>query len=259
MNYKDCFNKADKYNINLFFEVYDSFTASPRYSNSLLETMPGDIKTKIDNGDIEFMIYARALGLIKKDNVNKFRKIGVRRVNIGLDSGDKQMLAAQRKNKTTDETNLAALKLLNQANMSVHGSFMLGAPGETIESVENTIKHINECMDNVEFSSVEVSRLFPLPNSPIWDMMVNNHKPQFYNNTDEIKQNLLKLDIMISDNKLNELAEKYQGRDLLNSNELMPDWYENFTHVEESYVLDKIHQLDTEISSRNVQTGNNIG
>jgi len=249
----------ERYKINLFFEVYDSFTASPKYINALLETMPNDLKIKIDNGDVEFMIYARTLGLLKKDNVNKVRKMGVRRVNIGLDAGSKEMLEAQRKNKTTDETNLLALKLLKQADMSVHGSFILGAPGETVEYVESTMQHIDECIANVKFSSVEVSKLFPLPNSPIWDMMINYKHPQFYRNKAEVIQALLKLDISISDNKWNELAEKYRGKDLFKSTELMPDWYKNFTHVEEDYISDKIIQLDKKILSHNIQVGNNVG
>jgi radical SAM superfamily enzyme YgiQ (UPF0313 family) len=247
------------FGINLFFEVYDSFTASPRYVTSLLETMPKHIKVKIENGDIEFMIYARALGLLKKNNVQKFQELGIRRVNIGLDSGDKQMLEAQRKNKTTDQTNLDALKLLKTANMSVHGSFMLGALGETEASVNNTIEHIYKCMENVQFSSIEVSRLFPLPNSPIWDIMINYESPQFYRSKNEILDALKSLSIKVDVSIWERISEKYSGNDLFFANELMHDWYENFTHINERFVLGKLAEVDTQILKHNIQTGNNIG
>jgi hypothetical protein len=35
-------------------------------------------------------------------------------VNIGLDGADPEMLAAQRKNKTTEATNLEAIRLLTR-------------------------------------------------------------------------------------------------------------------------------------------------
>jgi radical SAM superfamily enzyme YgiQ (UPF0313 family) len=249
----------EDYGINLFFEVYDSFTASPKYTQALLETMPRDLKIKIEQGDIEFMIYARALGLLKKNNVKKFQQLGIRRVNIGLDSGDNTMLEAQRKNKTSNETNLSALKLLKQANMSVHASFMLGAPGETSESVENTMNHIDDCMESVDFSSIEVSRLFPLPNSPIWDILVQHEKPQFYKSPQAIREDLKKLSITPNEKAWKQLSEKYYGRDLFTAAELMPDWYQHFMHVEEAYVLEAIAKLDKKIASKHIQTGNNIG
>lgn len=249
----------NEHNINLFFEVYDSFTASPLYIESLLSSMPKAIKNNIDNEDIELMIYARALGLIKKGNVDKFKKLGVKRVNIGLDSGDSLMLEAQRKNKTSNETNIAALKSLSDANITIHGSYILGAPGETKDSVAKTIEHIEETLCNIKFSTIEVSRLFPLANSPIWDIMINYDKPKFYNNSQEIDENLKKLNIMIDKKTRKYLQEKYKDLDLFNTDELISDWYKNFTHIDESYVLDNISYIDKIIENHKVNTGNNIG
>jgi hypothetical protein len=57
----------DQYNrehgINLFFEVYDSFTASPRYVDALIAATPPYLKRRIDDGELQVMVYARALGL----------------------------------------------------------------------------------------------------------------------------------------------------------------------------------------------------
>lgn len=252
-------NYHDQYNINLFFEVYDSFTASPRYINSLLECMPSYVKSKIDNGSIEFMIYARTLGLLARDNVNKFKELGVRRVNIGLDSGDADILEAQRKNKTTDKTNIEALKLLSKADMSVHGSFMLGAAGETVSTVKKTTDHIKEVMELVEFSSIEVSRLYPLPNSPIWDILIDYFNPQFYKNSEEIDSVLAKLNLFIPVQKHIELSRKYQGLDLFKKEELMNDWYQNFTHIDEDFAVSEIKKIDNFIDVKDIQTGKNVG
>jgi|GEM_PF-1817563 len=249
----------EKYGINLFFEVYDSFTASPKYSTALLETMPDRMRQKIDDGQIEFMIYARALGLLKRDNVTRFRQLGVKRINIGLDSGDSKILEAQRKNKTSDETNLQALKLLGDAGISVHGSFMLGAAGETVATVQKTVNHIFDIVKMVQFSSIEVSRLYPLPNSPIWDMLVDYYRPKFYKDSQEIDSVLKFLNVHIAPEVHQALSTKYSGRDLFDRAELMSDWYEHFTHIEESFALDQIERVNQFIKANRIQTGNNIG
>ena len=249
----------EMYGINLFFEVCDSFTASSRYVISLLESMPINISKKIENGEIEFMVYARALGLLKKNNVDKFKRLGIKRINIGLDSGDSKMLEAQRKNKTSNETNLDALHLLNQADITVHGSFIFGALGETEESIQYTIDHIKHSINEVKFSSIEVSRLYPLPNCPIWDMMVEFRKPQFYKNTDEIISAIQAMNITIKQDIWDELEYKYSNQDLFVAEEMMLDWYKNFTHVDKTYVENCIKQIDEFISSNNINTGNNVG
>lgn len=249
----------NKFGINLFFEVYDSFTASPLYIKQLLAAMPQDMKIKIENGDIEFMVYARSSGIIRNNIADSFVKLGVRRVNIGLDSGDPTMLEAQRKNKTTNETNILALQLLNAKNITVHGSYILGAPGETQQSVECTMKHIKEAISCVQFSSLEVSRLFPLPNSPIWDIMVNFKHPSFFKDQVDVINFMQRLNIMTSKKKWDEISCKYVGQDLFYKDELMSDWYENFTHVDQEYIVEQLNSIDNYITSKKIQTGKNVG
>lgn len=170
----------EAFGINLFFEVYDSFTASPRYVDALIDEVPPGLRRKLEEREIELMVYARALGLTKRDNVEKCRRLGVSRVNIGLDAADPEMLEAQRKNKTTDQTNLDAIRRLNQAGISVHASYIAGAPGETPESLARTIAGIRRMLGEVELASVEFSRFIPLPNSPAWDILTDAEAPVFF-------------------------------------------------------------------------------
>lgn len=245
--------------INCVFEVYDSFTASPLYIDSLLSSMPPDMEKKIDNGDLEIMVYARALGLLKRDNVNKLNKLGVRRVNIGLDAGDTAMLIAHRKNKTTADTNIEALKLLNKAGISVHASYIVGAPGETESSARGTVQHIRDSLSMVEFSAVEYSRFIPLPNSPSWDMMVEFEHPGFHRDAAEVESFLRSAGIEIPSAERERLRDKYQSRDLLYIDELAADWFEHFTHVTEEFALAVIEEVKTTLEEHGINTGNNVG
>jgi radical SAM superfamily enzyme YgiQ (UPF0313 family) len=248
-----------EFGVNLFFEVYDSFTASPRYVESLIAAMPPSVRRTIDNGDIEIMVYARALGLTRRDNVEKCRRLGVSRVNIGLDAADPEMLEAQRKNRTTEETNLAAIRLLNRADISVHASYIAGAPGEREETLGRTLAGIRQMLGEVELSSVEFSRFIPLPNSPAWDILVDYEEPRFFRTSEEIDRYLERLGIVIGSDLRHELRARFGDRDLLDIDELASTWLEHFTHIDEAYALERIAEADEVISAHNVRTGKNVG
>ncbi|MEU7564264.1 B12-binding domain-containing radical SAM protein [Streptomyces eurythermus] len=247
------------FGVNLFFEVYDSFTASPRYVDALIEATPPHLRRLIDNGEIEVMVYARALGLTKRNNVDKCRRLGVTRVNIGLDAADPEMLEAQRKNKTTGETNLEAIRMLNKAGISVHASYIAGAPGERPETLDRTIDGIRQMLGEVELSSVEFSRFIPLPNSPAWDLLVDYRNPSFFKNSADIDAYLSGLHLSVGPELRAELFERFGDQDLLDIEELAAVWAEHFTHITEEHALERIAEVDRLVSAHNVRTGNNVG
>ncbi|AZM93729.1 radical SAM protein [Streptomyces sp. W1SF4] len=253
----------DQYNrehgINLFFEVYDSFTASPRYVDALIDSTPPHLKRRIDDGELQVMVYARALGLTKRNNVDKLRRLGVTRANIGLDAADPEMLEAQRKNKTTGETNLEAIRMLNKAGISVHASYIAGAPGERPETLDRTIAGIRQMLGEVELSSVEFSRFIPLPNSPAWDLLVDYERPNFFKDSGEIDRYLTALGITVTRDDREEMSARFGDQDLLDIDELGAFWADNFTHISEKYALERISEVDEMVSAHNVRTGNNVG
>lgn len=247
------------FHVNLFFEVYDSFTASPRYIDSLIAETPPRVERLLEAGEIELMVYARALGLTKRDNVEKCRRLGVARVNIGLDAADPEMLEAQRKNKTTDQTNLEAIRLLNRAGISVHASYIAGAPGETPQSLARTIAGIRQMLGEVELASVEFSRFIPLPNSPAWDILLDAHEPTFFKDRAEIDRYLHNLALEVPRATRCELASRFGQKDLLDINELAEVWLEHFTHIDGDYALEQIAEVDDVVTQHNVRTGKNVG
>jgi radical SAM superfamily enzyme YgiQ (UPF0313 family) len=248
-----------EFGINLFFEVYDSFTASPRYVESLIAAMPRRIGRKLDGGEIQLMVYARALGLTKRNNTEKLRRLGVTRANIGLDAADSEMLEAQRKNKTTYETNIEAIRLLNCAGISVHASYIAGAPGEREDTLERTINGIRRMLGEVELASVEFSRFIPLPNSPAWDLVADYDHPRFFRDQAEIDLYLERLGISMTLEEHRCLSVRYRERDLLDIDELARVWIENFTHIDHEYALERIAEADAVIRAHNVRTGKNVG
>lgn len=248
-----------EFGVNLFFEVYDSFTASPRYVDALIAETPPRVRRLLGAGEIELMVYARALGLTKRDNVEKCRRLGVARVNIGLDAADPEMLEAQRKNKTTDQTNLDAIRRLNRAEISVHASYIAGAPGETAESLARTIAGIRQMLGEVELASVEFSRFIPLPNSPAWDILTDAPQPTFFKDRGEVDRYLRDLGLDVPRATRRELAARYAEQDLLDINELAEVWLEHFTHIDDAHALEQIAEVDDVVTQHHVRTGNNVG
>lgn len=169
------------------------------------------------------------------------------------------MLIAHRKNKATADTNIEALKLLNKAGISVHASYIVGAPGETESSARGTVQHIRDSLSMVEFSAVEYSRFIPLPNSPSWDMMVEFEHPGFHRDAAEVESFLRSAGIEIPSAERERLRDKYQSRDLLYIDELAADWFEHFTHVTEEFALAVIEEVKTTLEEHGINTGNNVG
>jgi radical SAM superfamily enzyme YgiQ (UPF0313 family) len=226
---------SDEYGINLFFEVLDSFFSSPLYIDGLIEKMPESIKRKIEASKIEFMVYANATDLVKKENIQRLKKLGVKRVNIGLDGGDFDTLAQLKKDGADPYINLHALDNLKEADMTTHVSFIAGARGETTESLIRTVEFIKYIVnryhkDKPFFSSIEFSRLIPLPNSNVWKSI------ESICHTSEIIDS-----------------------DVIDIEKMAKIWFDKFTKITEGLALEKIKEVDNFLMANKIVTGKNVG
>lgn len=242
-----------KYNreqgINFFYEVCDSFLSFPEYIKQLIVTKPFDPKKK----DIGFEVYARADDIINyKDAINWFKELNILRVNLGLDSGDDNILRSLRKNINNKNSMLSpsrinheAVKRLSEANISIHASFPLGSLGETKDSLDKTLTFIESITKNYgkNIATLEASELIPSPNSPSWDLLLSNEDSRFYSK-EEQKIVLTKAEIYLSEKIKQMLRDKYNKKDILDINSLAKDWETYFTHI---------NPLDIEVAKTKVK------
>lgn len=232
-----------KYNgehgIDFFFEVCDSFLSFAPYVRRLVDSMPFDPKSR----EIEFEVYARVNDVANLDDgIDLLKRLNVTRVDLGLDSGDDHMLEYIRKNNkdrrgvlSQAEINYEGVKRLVQAGITVHASFPLGCLGETHQSLDNTVRFIERLAKEFpdHMATLEASELMPLPHSPVWDLILSADKPMFDFEVDGGLEGLLeKANVMVGNDKKEELRSKYASVDLLDTNSLIQDWVENFTHVD---------------------------
>jgi anaerobic magnesium-protoporphyrin IX monomethyl ester cyclase len=100
----------------------------------------------IRNGlDFKWCAFVRT-DAITEDNVAMLAEAGCFMCALGIESGDNGVLRNMNK-RTTREQNLKAVHLLNRHSISTVSTIIIGFPGETGESVANTIDLLNAYPD----------------------------------------------------------------------------------------------------------------
>lgn len=101
-----------------------------------------------------------------------FHKLNVEEVFIGIESGDNRLLKEAFKGQTRDQA-YRAMKLLNENHIKYYPSFVLGLPGESLESLNNTF---NLCQDLADLGGLErmsVTILKPIPGSSAYNRLLD--------------------------------------------------------------------------------------
>jgi anaerobic magnesium-protoporphyrin IX monomethyl ester cyclase len=76
---------------------------------------------------------------ISPDFCKLIKRAGCWQIAFGIESGDQTILNNLKK-RTTVEKNLKAIELTNKAGIHSRGYFMIGCPGETVESMNKTME-----------------------------------------------------------------------------------------------------------------------
>jgi radical SAM superfamily enzyme YgiQ (UPF0313 family) len=128
---------------------------------------------------VSWFVYTRADDLVRFGIANRLKKFGVVALNIGIDHFDDEMLSKgiHKGNHLThlnpSEVNRRALLIAKEKGFAVHASFVLGAPGETKESLRNFIEGYKWMLDKLgskKIMSIEVGALIPFKGSRAYEM-----------------------------------------------------------------------------------------
>ena len=112
---------------------------------------------------ITFSVNART-DTADKELFRIMKKAGCRELLVGFESGDQDILSRANKNETIDDAR-TFMELARDANIDVHGCFVLGLPGETKESMEKTIQFAI----GLGLHTVQFSEAVPFPGTPYFD------------------------------------------------------------------------------------------
>jgi radical SAM superfamily enzyme YgiQ (UPF0313 family) len=99
-------------------------------------------------------------------NINLIKRSGLMYSAVGVESGDAAQLKRMNKNQTLEETR-QGIELLDNNGITVQMTFVIGFPGETAATIENTANFINSLSIGSSSSSYQ---LYPLLISPLSDL-----------------------------------------------------------------------------------------
>ena len=138
-------------NDNLFFNI-----------KKTREICRGIIDEKLD---LRWRSFQR-VDVINDETAQLMYESGCREVLLGIESGDATILKNMNKH-TTPEKILRAVNALNKAGVNTVSTFIVGFPGETSQTVDNTIRMINDYNTDgpgIHSHCLFLFSLFPLSN-----------------------------------------------------------------------------------------------
>jgi anaerobic magnesium-protoporphyrin IX monomethyl ester cyclase len=115
-------------------------------------------------GKVDFSGAIRA-NLVNEKIVSLLKEMGVRMLNIGLESGCDETLKYLKAGSVTVKDNENAVRIIKKFSMLVGGSFIIGAPHESKDDILKTLEFVQKSnLDGVNFYV-----LTPFPGTPVWD------------------------------------------------------------------------------------------
>jgi len=145
----------EKYDIRAFSIRDDTFTWRRR---RLFEILDG-----FKNLDIFWRCLTR-VDQVDREILTAMRDAGCVQIVYGLESGNQQILDNMGKG-TTVEQNFEAVRLTIESGIKAKAAVIVGSPGETWETVQDTVDMVEKIMPDEAILCI----FTPYPGSPVWD------------------------------------------------------------------------------------------
>jgi radical SAM superfamily enzyme YgiQ (UPF0313 family) len=155
-------NVADEmaYMKKLFPQVREFFFDDDTFTANLPRAR--EIARKLAPLDLTWSCNSRAN--LDYDTIRFFKDSGLRLFLVGYESGSDDTLRRIKKGVTTDEMRRFT-KACHQAGVVIHGTFILGLPVETMDTIERTIRFAQE----LDVFSIQVSLAAPYPGTELFE------------------------------------------------------------------------------------------
>jgi radical SAM superfamily enzyme YgiQ (UPF0313 family) len=107
---------------------------------------------------------------VPRDTLKVMRDNGLRLLLVGYESGNQQILHNIKKGMRVDVAR-AFTKHCHELGITIHGTFILGLPGETKETIQETIRFATE----INPHTIQVSLAAPYPGTFLYRQAVENN------------------------------------------------------------------------------------
>ncbi len=133
----------------------DTFSADKKHARAVAEL--------IRPLGISWTINARAN--CDYETLKVMREAGLRHVVVGYESGNEQILKNIKKGVTKEQA-IQFTRDCKKLGLSIHGAFIMGLPGETKETIRETI----EFAKMLDLNSIQASLASPYPGTEFYDL-----------------------------------------------------------------------------------------
>ena len=160
-------NVADEmaYAKKLFPQVKEFFFDDDTFTANLPRAR--DIAQKLKPLGVHWSCNSRAN--VNYETIKLMKDCGLRLFLVGYESGSDEILTRIKKGVTTDEMR-AFTRACRDIGVVIHGTFILGLPIETRETIEQTIRFAQE----LDVFSIQVSLAAPYPGTELFEMARQN-------------------------------------------------------------------------------------
>ena len=143
------------------------------------------------------------------ETLQAMRAAGCRLFIVGFESGNPQILKNIKKGATVEQAREFA-KNCKKAGIQVHGDFIIGLPGETPATIEETLKFAQE----IDSETIQVSIAHAYPGTELYDFVqANNYISTDTDMTDETGHQLPHFEYPgLSRGEMMEAVEDFYGR-----------------------------------------------
>ncbi|MBL7154920.1 MAG: radical SAM protein [Candidatus Portnoybacteria bacterium] len=199
----------DKYGINSVKDISDQALEDKKWFDDFYRGAKTNSYT-LPN----FSLTLKA-GFFDEIIVKKMSEININYVTLGVESASRKIL--ERINTgTTPPLILKAIKMLAKYGIKMSLRFLVGAPGESKETLNTTINFAKMVSRIKEVDRFVANGFVPIPNSPSWDLF------------------------------LSKTGDKYKNKDILDPIQLQLDWIKYFCAVSEkilAHTANAINQI----------------
>jgi anaerobic magnesium-protoporphyrin IX monomethyl ester cyclase len=157
-----------------FKEIFfrdETFTA---YKQRNLEICKAIIAEKID---VTWIANGR-VDMIDHESATMMKKAGCHMLKFGVETGDDQMLLNLKKGATVAQAQ-EAFQICHDVGLDTHAHIIFGGPGETLESIKNTMKFVKK----IDPSTASFGILTPYPGTEHF-RLVQEKFPEILNGTE---------------------------------------------------------------------------
>ncbi|RII26633.1 MAG: hopanoid biosynthesis associated radical SAM protein HpnJ [Geobacter sp.] len=132
----------------------DTFSADRKHARAVAEL--------IKPLNVSWVINARAN--CDFETLKIMRDAGLHHVIVGFESGNEQILKNIKKGVSKEQA-IQFVKDCKKLGITIHGAFIMGLPGETRETIKETIEYAKR----LDLESIQVSLASPYPGTEFWE------------------------------------------------------------------------------------------